>query len=163
MHLPGRSRGQSRAERERVIDRVAADVAEHATAVSQAEESTTLPSRYLVEHATHVADLRHIDDVIDRRVEETVIEAEDTSEHYLRRAVGAPPVGSRRREVWRERAGAVEQYRMTYAITDQDKPLGLKPSDTQQVIAYWSVIQKAKVIQPELAVKQARRIGRGVS
>ena len=121
------------------------------------------PERAHLEHATDIADLRHIDDVIDRRVEETVIEAEDTSEHYLRRAVGAPPVGSRRREVWRERARAVEQYRMTYAITDQDMPLGLKPRDTQQLIAYWGVVQEAKVIQPELAVKQARRIGRGVA
>ena len=73
MHLPGRSRGQSRAERERVIDRVidrvTADVAEHATAVTRAEKSTTLRSRYLVEHATDIADLRHIDDVIGRRVE----------------------------------------------------------------------------------------------
>jgi hypothetical protein len=125
VHLPGRSRGQSRAERERVIDRVTADVAEHATAVTQAQESTTLRSRYLVEHATDIADLRHIDDVICRRVEETIIEAEDDGEPYLRRAVGAPPVGSRRREVWRERARAVERYRMTYAITDQDMPLGL--------------------------------------
>ena len=121
------------------------------------------PERAHLEHATDIADLRHIDDVIDRRVEETVIEAEDTSEHYLRRAVGAPPVGSRRREVWRERARAVERYRMTYAITDQDMPLGLKPRDTQQLIAYWGVVQEAKVIQPELAVKQARRIGRGVA
>ena len=52
---------------------------------------------------------------------------------------------------------------MTYAITDQDMPLGLKPRDTQQLIAYWEVVQEAKVIQPELAVKQARRIGRGVA
>ena len=101
--------------------------------------------------------------MIERRVEETVTEAEDDSEHYLHRAVGVPPVGSRRREVWRERARAVERYRMTYAITDQDRPLGLKPRDTQQLIAYWSVVQEAKVIQPELAVKQARRIGRGVA
>ena len=121
------------------------------------------PERAHLEHATDIADLRHIDDVIDRRVEETVIEAEDTSEHYLRRAVGAPPVGSRRREVWRERARAVERYRMSYAITDQHMPLGLKPRDTQQLIAYWGVVQEAKVIQPELAVKQARRIGRGVA
>ena len=163
VHLPGRSRGQSRAERERAIDRVTADVAEHATAVTRAEESTTLRSRYLVEHATEVADLRHIDDIVARRIDETVIEAEDDGDHYLRRAVGAPPVGSRRREVWRERARAVERYRMTYAITDQDKPLGLKPRDTQQLIAYWGVIQEAKVIQPELALKKARRIGRGLA
>jgi conjugative relaxase-like TrwC/TraI family protein len=163
VHLLGRSRGQSRAERERVIDRVAADVAEHATAITRAEESTTVRSRHLVEHATDIADLRHIDDVIVRHVEETVIEAEDDSDHYLRRAVGAPPVGSRRREVWRERARAVERYRMTYAITDQDRPLGLKPRDTQQLIAYRGVVQEAKVIQPEPAVKHARRIGRGVA
>ena len=121
------------------------------------------PERAHLEHATDIADLRHIDDVIDRRVEETVIEAEDESEHYLRRAVGTPTAGARRREVWRERARAVERYRMTYAITDQDKPLGLKPSDTQQLIAYWGVIQEAKVIQPELALKKARRIGRGLA
>jgi len=162
VNLPGRSRGQSRAERERVIDRVAADGAEHATAVTRAEESITLRSRYLVEHATDIADLRHIDEVIARRVEETVIEAEDDSEHYLRRAIGAPPVGSRRREVWRDRARAVEQYRMTYAITDEEHPLGLKPRDTQQLIAYWAVSQEAKVTQPELAPKQARRTGRGI-
>ena len=121
------------------------------------------PERAHLEHATDIADLRHLDDVITRRVEEIVIEAEDDSDHYIRRADGAAPIGSRRREVWRERARAVEQYRMTYAITDQDMPLGLKPRDTQQLIAYWGVVQEAKVIQPELAVRQARRIGRGVA
>ena len=68
VHMPGRSRGQSRAERDRVIDRVADDVARHATAVTEAEDSTTQRSRYLVDHATDVADLRHIDDVIARSV-----------------------------------------------------------------------------------------------
>ena len=121
------------------------------------------PERAHLGHATDIADLRHIDDVIDRRVEETVIEAEDDSEHYIRRAVGAPPVGSRRREVWRERARAVEQYRTAYAITDQDMPLGLKPRDTQELIAYWGMVQQAKVVQPELAPKQMRRTGRGVA
>ena len=106
-HMPGRSRGQSRAERDRVIDRVADDVARHATAVTEAEDSTKERSRYLVEHATDVADLRHIDDVVARRIDETVMEAEDDGDHYLRRAVGTPPVGSRRRQVWRDRARAV--------------------------------------------------------
>ncbi len=133
IHMPGRSLGQSRAERDRVIDRVAADVAHHATAVTEAEDSTAQRSRYLVEHATDVADLRHIDDVIARRIDETVIEAEDDCDHYLRRAVGAPPVGSRRRQVWRDGARAVEEYRMTYAITDMDNPLGLRPSDTGKI------------------------------
>jgi hypothetical protein len=162
VHMPGRSRGQSRAERDRVIDRVAADVARHATAVTEAEASTTQRSRYLVEHATDVADLRHIDDVIARRIDETVIEAEDDSDHYLRRAVGDPPVGSRRRQVWRDRARAVEQYRMTYAVTDTDNPLGLKPSDTRQLVAYWAMLQEAKVVEPALLPKSPQRNGRGL-
>jgi hypothetical protein len=163
VHMPGRSRGQSRAERDRVIDRVAADVAHHATAVTEAEDSTTERSRYLVEHATEVADLRHIDDVIARRIDETVIEAEDDCDHYLRRAVGAPPVGSRRRQVWRDRARAVEQYRMTYAIADTDNPLGLRPSDTRQLVAYWSMLQEAKVVEPALLPTSLRRNGRGIA
>ena len=163
VHMPGRSRGQSRAERDRVIDRVADDVARHATAVTEAEDSTTEPSRYLVEHATDVADLRHIDDVIARRIDETVIEAEDDGDHYLRRAVGTPPVGSRRRQVWRDRARAVEQYRMTYAIADTDNPLGLKPSDTRQLVAYWAMLQEAKVVEPALLPKSLRRNGRGLA
>ena len=163
VHMPGRSRGQSRAERDRVIDRVAADVAHHATAVTEAEDSTTERSRYLVEHATDVADLRHINDVIARRVDETVLEAEEDGDHYLRRAVGSPPVGSRRREVWRDRARAVEQYRMTYAIADTDNPLGLKPSDTRQLVAYWAMLQEAKVVESALLPKSLRRNGRGIA
>jgi len=163
VYVPGRSRGQSRAERDRVIDRVAADVAHHATAVTEAEDSTAQRSRYLVEHATGVADLRHIDDVIARRIDETVIEAEEDCDHYLRRAVGAPPVGSRRRQVWRDRARAVEQYRMTYAIADTDNPLGLRPSDTRQLVTYWAMLQDAKVVEPALLPKSLRRNGRGIA
>ena len=163
VHMPGRSRGQSRAERDRGIDRVAADVADHATAVTEAEDSTAQRSRYLVDHAVDVADLRRIDEVIARRVDEAVIEADDDSEHYLRRAVGAPPMGSRRRQVWRDRARAVEQYRMTYAITDTDNPLGLKPSDTRQLVAYWTMLQQAKVVEPTLLPKSLRRTGRGIA
>ena len=160
---PGRSRGQSRAERDRVIDRVAAHVAKHATVITQAEESAAVRSRYLVEHAPDIADLRHIADVIDQRVEETVLEAEADSDHYLRHGVGAPPVGPRRLDVWRSRARAVERYRVTYAITDPAMPLGPAPRGGEQLIAYWGMMKEANVARPELAHNLAMEIGQGLA
>ena len=52
---------------------------------------------------------------------------------------------------------------MTYAIADTDNPLGLKPSDTRQLVAYWAMLQEAKVVEPALLPKSLRRNGRGLA
>ena len=52
---------------------------------------------------------------------------------------------------------------MTYAIADTDNPLGLKPSDTRQLVAYWTMLQEAKVVDPTLLPKSLRHNGRGLA
>ena len=52
---------------------------------------------------------------------------------------------------------------MTYAIADVDNPLGLKPRDTRQLVAYWAMLQEAKVVEPALLPKALRRNGRGIA
>jgi hypothetical protein len=39
----------------------------------------------------------------------------------------------------------------------------LKPSDTRQIVAYWTMLQEAKVVEPALLPKSLRRNGRGIA
>ena len=46
--------------------------------------------------------------------------------------------------------------------SNTDNPLGLRPSDTRQLVAYWAMLQEAKVVEPALLPKSLRRNGRGI-
>lgn len=52
---------------------------------------------------------------------------------------------------------------MIYAGTDTDSPLGLRPSDTRQLVAYGAMLQEAKVVKPALLPKSLCRNGRGLA
>jgi hypothetical protein len=156
----GQSRAQSRDERARTRDRAADDVANCATAITQAEQSATDRRRYLVDHAAEVAELRYVEQAIKTRLDDTVAAAEVDNSHYLHRAIGTPPADQRGLATWRASARAIERYRMTYDITDADNPIGTKPLKTEQLIEYWGVLQHATAMDPRHLPAPRRPTGR---
>jgi hypothetical protein len=55
---------------------------------------------------------------------------------YLREALGPVPENTRGRRSWRQAAGAIEDYRRSYQITDPQRALGPEPRDQAQRAAW---------------------------
>jgi hypothetical protein len=159
----GRSRNQSRNQRARAREGAAGDVADCATALARAGQSTADHHRFLVVHAADIAELRHVELAIDQRLDTTVTTAEAECNHYLRLAIGAPPADPTGLDEWRAAARAIERYRMTYDITDISDPIGPMPFKAEQVIEYWGLLQHATVMDPRHLPAPLRPTGRGLA
>jgi conjugative relaxase-like TrwC/TraI family protein len=66
---------------------------------------------------------------------------------YLREELGPVPASTRGRRAWRQAAGAIENYRRTYAITDPDTALGPPPRDPAHRAAWRQVRSTAQRLQ----------------
>jgi conjugative relaxase-like TrwC/TraI family protein len=61
---------------------------------------------------------------------------EDRRPEYIREALGPVPESTRGRRSWRQAAGAIEDYRRSYQITDPERALGPEPRDQTQRAAW---------------------------
>jgi conjugative relaxase-like TrwC/TraI family protein len=68
--------------------------------------------------------------------------AEQEQPGYLRQELGPVPTSTRGRRAWRQAAGAIEDYRSTYGITDSEQALGPQPRQPAQRAA-WRTAQQA--------------------
>jgi conjugative relaxase-like TrwC/TraI family protein len=77
----------------------------------------------------------------------TAVAAEHEQPAYLRGELGPVPQSTRGRRAWRQAAAAIEDYRLTYQITDPDQALGPVPRAPTQRAAWQHARQAITRVQ----------------
>jgi conjugative relaxase-like TrwC/TraI family protein len=76
---------------------------------------------------------------------------------YLRELLGPVPESTRGRRVWRQAAGAVEQYRRAYDVQDPDRPLGPEPRESAQRAAWQQTRAAVERVHSKQRVERERQ------